>query len=64
MTGVDPVCKPHPKGKGCWYYIEIHACPICGRSETFRERRYGVRPDDPRERFAYLETSGCWSHFL
>jgi hypothetical protein len=37
--------------KGCWYEIFVHECPVCGRGETFRERRDPPRPADPEKRY-------------
>jgi hypothetical protein len=39
--------KPH------WYYIEYHECPICGRSSTYRERRYTPQPLDRNDRIYF-----------
>lgn len=41
--------KPH------WYYITVHYCPLCGREETFRERRFDPRPEDWKDRHEFLE---------
>lgn len=37
--------KPH------WYEVFVHECPVCGRGETFRERRYTPKPSDPKDRY-------------
>ena len=50
--------RPH------WYFISVHECPICGRTETFRERRYGRKPKSWKKTHEYFQTSGCGSHFL
>lgn len=42
-------------GKGCWYFTSYVDCPVCGRGETTRERRYSPKPADPNERFEWLE---------
>ena len=57
------VAAVHPKGKGCWYFTTIYECAICARSETFRERRWSEKPDDPRERSEWIQTA-CSEHFL
>lgn len=31
--------RPH------WYYKYIGECPVCGRDMSYRERRYGTKPD-------------------
>jgi hypothetical protein len=38
-----------------WYFISIRYCPICGRDDTTRERRYDPRPDDPSARRDFKE---------
>lgn len=40
--------KPH------WYRIYIGECPVCGRDASYRERVYGEKPNDPRERYIWL----------
>lgn len=44
----------HPKGKGSWYFISISECPVCGRGDEVRERRYTEKPTDPHERYEFL----------
>lgn len=46
---------PHPKGRGSWYYIEIHYCPVCGSTRTFRERQDSPRPEHWDDRHGYHE---------
>lgn len=41
--------KPH------WYFISTIYCPLCGRTETYRERRHTPRPDDYNDRHEFLE---------
>ena len=38
-----------------WYFLTINCCPICGRDDTSRERRFDPRPDDPTERRDFRE---------
>ena len=33
-----------------WYYMERHACVLCGREKTYRERRYTPRPEQWEDR--------------
>lgn len=33
--------------KKYWYQITIHECPVCGRYSEDRERKYGVKPENP-----------------
>lgn len=41
--------------KGYWYHTTIVACPVCGRCQNFKERRYTAKPAHPGERFEYEE---------
>ena len=52
-----------PKGRGCWYETTAFVCPICGHTDEYRERRWKPKPDDPADRFRYIETA-CSGHFL
>lgn len=36
-----------------WYFTYTTECPLCGRGETRRERRYGSKPSDPRKRYSF-----------
>ena len=27
-----------------WYYTTWYYCPVCGKTDTYRERKYGYRP--------------------
>jgi hypothetical protein len=36
-----------------WYLITIHECPLCGRGNTYRERQYSPKPEDPAQRVHY-----------
>lgn len=33
-----------PRMRRHWYHISIWYCPICGKDDTIRERRYGRKP--------------------
>ena len=55
--------KPTESGKGCWYHVTYRDCVLCGWSETIRERRWDKKPEDPAERYEYIETA-CSTHFL
>lgn len=33
-----------------WYFTYVHFCPPCGGEERWRERRYGLKPNDPGKR--------------
>ena len=41
--------KPH------WYFIYEDYCPVCGRSDTTRERRYTPRPEAWELRHSFSE---------
>jgi hypothetical protein len=41
------------KGK-YWYFKSLHECPVCGRSDTYRERRYTPKPENPQDRCEYV----------
>jgi hypothetical protein len=43
------------KGLPYWYHISSYYCPICGRDDTFRERRYTPRPDRWEDRHEFKE---------
>lgn len=46
--------------KPYWYRIYISECPVCGKGEETRERRYDERPKDPEDRYEYsLVYDGC-----
>lgn len=38
-----------------WIFKTIHACPVCGRGQEFRERRPLPKPEDPSDRYLYEE---------
>jgi len=41
MTEAAPIKSVHTPH---WYKITYQECPLCGRSETYRERVYGEKP--------------------
>ncbi len=49
----------HPKGKGEWYFISTHACPVCGRESVVRERREAPKPVDWDDRHEYCDVYDC-----
>jgi hypothetical protein len=51
-------------GKGCWYYIAIHECPVCGAGREYRERRPPPRPANDSERYEYSQDVACSDHFI
>lgn len=52
--GMTTEQRKHPKGKGCWYFISYHECPICGRGPTYRERRWTRKPKRWQERQEFI----------
>lgn len=38
-----------------WYFITLSECPVCGRSEETRERRYDKRPERWEDRHEYAD---------
>ena len=49
--------KPH------WYFQTVYECVICGKTDIYRERRYGRKPVRHQQRYSYRAV-GCDSHFL
>lgn len=29
-----------------WYEMHVYYCPVCGREEIIRERKYGYKPEN------------------
>lgn len=38
-----------------WYFTEIVECPVCGASDTYRERRYTRKPKKLSARYKYTQ---------
>lgn len=38
-----------------WYKVYTTVCVCCGRENVEKERVYGPKPDDPAERYEYIE---------
>ncbi len=53
--------RPHSSH---WYRIYVCECPLCGHDFGHRERVYGEKPKDHRERYVYEQPRACWNHFL
>lgn len=46
--------------KGCWYFIYLYSCPVCGSSEEYRERKEGPKPKHWSDCHSYEERHcGC-----
>lgn len=41
--------RPH------WYYVTYSECPVCGRVDMYRERRYDAKPTDLQMRCEYSQ---------
>lgn len=57
-----------PVGEGAvsdvvWYFITTWDCVLCGRSEEYRERQHGPRPERYEDRHEHHETA-CCGHFI
>ncbi len=50
-------------GKGCWYFVYIDECVLCGRGSEVRERRQAPKPIDPVKRSEFRQYA-CQEHFL
>lgn len=48
-----------PIRKKYWYHTTIYECPVCGKSETIRERRFTPKPKVHTNRYKYV-TSYDW----
>jgi hypothetical protein len=44
-----------PRRGRYWYFTTTTACPVCAGGHVIRQRRHTPRPDDPQERFEYIE---------
>jgi len=43
-----------------WYFITEDYCPLCGRTQAWRERRYTKRPKLWKNRHRFTEAyDGC-----
>ena len=43
-----------------WYYFHIYCCPVCGKINITKERRYTNKPKDRERRKTYIEHyDGC-----
>jgi hypothetical protein len=59
MTETKTPRKPLKKH---WYKQWIDYCVLCGRTDIVRERHYGERPKDEKDRYVYTE-GACGDHF-
>jgi hypothetical protein len=47
-----------------WYKMYYGSCPVCGRDKSSRERVYGERPKDPKERYVYMSDFETYDHCM
>ena len=55
--------SPAFRTKQYWYFISCEECVLCGRSRTYRERRYTPKPVDTINRVSFSQFA-CGSHFM
>jgi len=41
--------------KTYWYKFWYHYCPLCGRTQTFKERQYSKKPKEGQKRHIFKE---------
>jgi len=42
-----------------WYFFWWGECPVCGRDQSYRERRYTPKPENIDERYGWLPQTAC-----
>jgi len=53
---LDQTPEARPHGEGCWYKHFIEECPVCGRGDEWKERRYTPPPPkDSPERWEFKQ---------
>lgn len=57
--------KPKRAGNGrYWYRFYFGECPVCGRCKSYKERVYGPKPKDVKDRIKYLSDSQTYDNCL
>ena len=41
--------------KTYWYKKTVYYCPVCGRDDTYKERRFDEKPEEWEKRFTFKE---------
>lgn len=41
------------KNKKYWYLFNIVECPLCGKMDKYKERKYSKRPENKADRYFY-----------
>lgn len=47
-----------------WYKLFVGACPVCGASKSYRERRANPKPVSRTHRVVYLSDTECYDGCL
>ena len=64
MRSVSKYCRSKTS-RYCWYRITYYECPLCGKTDTYRERMYTKKPKDRNKRVFWGYGKMCAnSHFL
>jgi hypothetical protein len=43
-----------------WYLVHVGECPVCGRDQSHRERRYGKPPKKREHRYRPIPLNQCY----
>lgn len=46
-----------------WYMTYIHECPLCGRSDRWRERMYTSKPPEAKDRVSLFYITLCQCYY-
>ena len=41
------------ENKKYWYLFHVVECPLCGKMEKYRERKYSKKPENKEDRYFY-----------
>ena len=52
------------KKRPYWYRQFIGECPVCGRDAGYRERVYGKKPTEPKERYKHRPDTETYDHCI
>lgn len=47
-----------------WYQYFIGECPVCGKDTSYKERCFGKKPKNKKDRYVYLKLIDCYDHCL
>ena len=47
-----------------WYKYYIGECPVCGSNHSYKERIYGEKPLDKKDRYIFLSNSDTYDGCL